>query len=96
MSSVTPTVTPSRTSRKPHGLAQPRLTAGVTRGHDILQLTAPLSKWGAREGCGSKRERLPRLSGENFLRGAPPRHPCSDFSLPYERGLKAIPSETQR
>lgn len=49
---VTPTVTPARCSRLPHGLAYSSHTLGVTQGHARLRLTASYKEQDAREGLG--------------------------------------------
>lgn len=49
VSSVTPSVTPSRDSRPPHETAWISGTEGVTQGHAEAEVTQPLSKRGLRE-----------------------------------------------
>jgi len=53
---VTPTVTPTRCSRLPHGVAYSSHTLGVTQGHARLRLTASYKEQDAREGLALFRE----------------------------------------
>jgi hypothetical protein len=80
---VTPTVTPSRGLRESHGLAQPCDTFVVMHLTRRCGLTHPYRERGAHEG------RAASVTA-GFLSAGTAHDPRSDFSLPNERGLKAI------
>ena len=92
MTRVTPTVTPSRVTRDPHGLACSSVTQTVTQGHAAEGLTLPLSKWGAREGLGPEKKR-PAVQAEKGQ--TCPLRPCRRVSATFAISCSTRPPVCQ-